>query len=93
MNKTILMLALGLTAGAAQAGVGTLPGSNLDRPGSSSVGAPMGSESTADMFKDSNGDGVIQRDEVTPGSQLARRFDRRDTNHDGQLTRDEYYLP
>lgn len=93
MIKKMLMLALGLTAGAAHAGVGTLPGSNLDRPGSSSVGAPMGSDSTDNMFKDSNGDGVIQREEVTPGSQLAKRFDRRDVNHDGQLTRDEYYLP
>lgn len=42
---------------------------------------------------DKNGDGAIDRSEATAGSQLAARFNTRDTNRDGRLTRDEYFLP
>ncbi|HET8881229.1 MAG TPA: hypothetical protein VFM56_03560 [Solimonas sp.] len=58
-----------------------------------STDAPAAGTPSAPLWTDKNGDGIIQRDEVTPGSQLARRFDTRDRNHDGQLTPDEYYLP
>lgn len=70
-----------------------LPGHSTDTPGSGSVGAPEATTPSAQLWTDKNGDGIIQRDEVTPGSQLAKRFDTRDKNHDGQLTSDEYYLP
>lgn len=61
-------------------------------PGFGKVGAPdMAPQGK--LWTDKNGDGIIQRDEVTPGSQLEKRFDTRDKNHDGQLTSDEYYLP
>jgi len=43
------------------------------------------------MWTDSNGDGVIDRAEVAPGSQLAQRFSTRDKNNDGRLSDDEYY--
>lgn len=39
------------------------------------------------MRADTNGDGVITRDEAL--AQAAQRFDRMDLNHDGKLTRDE----
>ena len=39
------------------------------------------------MRADTNGDGVITRDEAL--AQAAQRFDRMDMNHDGKLTRDE----
>lgn len=42
-------------------------------------------------WTDKNGDGLIQKDELAPGAQLSKRFDTRDANHDGTLTRDEYY--
>ncbi|NGY03412.1 hypothetical protein [Solimonas terrae] len=70
-----------------------LPGHSMDAPGSGTVGAPEATAPADQMWVDKNGDGIIQRDEVTPGSQLAKRFDTRDANHDGQLTSDEYYLP
>ncbi len=43
--------------------------------------------------KDTNGDGCIEPSEVTPGSQLAKRFATRDTNNDGKLCKDEYFTP
>lgn len=43
--------------------------------------------------KDTNGDGCIDPSEVTPGGQLAKRFATRDTNHDGKLCKDEYFVP
>lgn len=39
------------------------------------------------MRADTNGDGVITRDEAL--AQAAQRFDRMDLNHDGRLTPDE----
>ena len=39
------------------------------------------------MRADTNGDGVISRDEAI--AQATQRFDRMDLNHDGKLTRDE----
>jgi hypothetical protein len=74
------------------AGVGTLPGATLDTPGSKTVGAPEGTDPTTSMYVDANGDGLIQRAEVKPGTQLAKRFDTRDKNHDGVLSSDEYYV-
>lgn len=56
-------------------------------------GAPDTTAPTGQLWTDKNGDGVIQHDEVAPGSQLEKRFETRDKNHDGQLTSDEYYLP
>lgn len=70
-----------------------LPGHTLNTPGSGSVGAPEATAPTSQLWVDKNGDGIIQRDEVAPGSQLEKRFATRDKNHDGQLTQDEYYLP
>jgi hypothetical protein len=46
-----------------------------------------------DLATDRNGDGLISRDEVTPNTNLARRFDERDANKDGVLSSDEYYMP
>ena len=46
-----------------------------------------------DLATDKNGDGKITRDEVTPGSSMAKRFDERDKNRDGALTQDEYFMP
>lgn len=43
--------------------------------------------------KDTNGDGCIEPSEITPGSQLAKRFATRDTNNDGKLCKDEYFVP
>lgn len=43
--------------------------------------------------KDVNGDGCIEPSEVTPGGQLAKRFSTRDTNGDGKLCKDEYFVP
>ena len=39
------------------------------------------------MRADTNGDGVITREEML--AQAGERFDRMDLNHDGKLTRDE----
>jgi hypothetical protein len=78
-------------AGFANAGTGTLPGASLDRPGSDTVGAPPGTDPTTSMWTDTNGDGLMQKSEVKPGSQMEKRFSTRDANKDGTLTRDEYY--
>ncbi|MDM4770272.1 hypothetical protein [Solimonas sp. SE-A11] len=82
-----------LFSGSLIAGVGTLPGASLDAPGSASVGAPAVGAPLKDIWTDSNGDGLVQKSEVKPGSQLDKRFSRRDTNGDGVLSKDEYYLP
>ena len=42
---------------------------------------------------DKNGDGCIDKTEVTPGGQLEKRFATRDANGDGKLCKDEYYTP
>ena len=75
------------------AGVGTLPGSSLDAPGSNTVGAPAVGEPTKAMWTDTNGDGLVQKSEVKPDSQIYKRFATRDKNDDGVLGPDEYYLP
>lgn len=54
---------------------------------------PVPDSAKAGRWGDKNGDGIIQKDEVTPGSQLEKRFATRDKNGDGQLSPDEYYLP
>lgn len=38
---------------------------------------------------DTNGDGLISRDEAQPAPRLSASFDRIDTNKDGQLSREE----
>lgn len=38
---------------------------------------------------DSNGDGVVSRDEVAANPKLARKFDAADADHDGRVTMDE----
>ncbi|NKF23439.1 hypothetical protein [Solimonas marina] len=71
----------------------SMPGGHDDKTvGFGKYGAPDMAPKNQEWV-DKNHDGIIQKDEVTPGSQLARRFDTRDTNHDGQLTSDEYYMP
>lgn len=42
---------------------------------------------------DKDGDGCLDKTEVTPGSQLDKRFATRDTNGDGKLCKDEYFAP
>jgi hypothetical protein len=42
---------------------------------------------------DKNGDGCLDKSEVTPGGQLDKRFGTRDANGDGRLCKDEYYTP
>jgi hypothetical protein len=58
-----------------------------------STAAPETTPPAKDLAEDRNHDGVITRDEVKPGTNLAKRFDQRDTNHDGKLSQDEYYMP
>lgn len=54
---------------------------------------PGNTPHATELAVDFNGDGRLSRDEVKPGSNLALRFDRRDANHDGYLTQDEYFMP
>lgn len=42
---------------------------------------------------DKDGDGCLDKTEVTPGGQLDKRFATRDANGDGKLCKDEYYAP
>lgn len=53
----------------------------------------QGTGNPRDVWVDRNHDNIIQRDEVNPNSNLARRFDARDRNHDGVLTMNEYWMP
>ena len=84
-NLFLLLLSAGVEAAA------PLPGASLDKPGAPTVGAPANTSPVSAMWVDKNGDGLIQKDEVIPGTQLAKRFDTRDANHDGTLSRDEYF--
>ena len=94
MEKLIPLFAAALTLASAVAFAATpLPGHSTDAPGSGAVGSPDATAPTNQLWVDKNGDGIIQRDEVVPGSQLEKRFATRDKNGDGQLTNDEYYLP
>ncbi len=43
------------------------------------------------IWTDKNADGMIQKEELSPDSQLYKRFATRDANKDGTLTRDEYF--
>ena len=63
-------------------------------PAGAAVGqTPVPGSAKAGRWDDKNNDGIIQKDEVTPGSQLEKRFATRDKNGDGQLSPDEYYVP
>lgn len=42
---------------------------------------------------DKDGDGCLDKSEVTPGGQLDKRFATRDANSDGKLCKDEYFAP
>ncbi|WP_420468382.1 hypothetical protein [Panacagrimonas sp.] len=42
---------------------------------------------------DKDGDGCLDKTEVTPGGQLDKRFATRDVNGDGKLCKDEYFAP
>lgn len=42
---------------------------------------------------DKDGDGCLSKSELTPGSQLEKRFATRDANGDGRLCKDEYFFP
>lgn len=42
---------------------------------------------------DKDGDGCLDKSEVTPGGQLDKRFSTRDVNGDGKLCKDEYFTP
>lgn len=42
---------------------------------------------------DKDGDGCLDKAEVTPGGQLDKRFATRDANGDGKLCKDEYFTP
>ncbi|WP_028079207.1 hypothetical protein [Solimonas soli] len=90
--KSLFAVATLACAGVASAAT-PLPGHSTDAPGSGAVGSPDTTAPAGALWTDKNGDGIIQRDEVTPGSQLDKRFNARDKNHDGQLTQDEYYPP
>lgn len=57
------------------------------------------SSDTVDISKvkvpgvDKDGDGCLDKAEVTPGGQLDKRFATRDANGDGKLCKDEYFAP
>lgn len=55
------------------------------------VAAPEGHGAMADRLKqaDTNGDGMISKDEAKALPRLAEHFDEIDANHDGQITSDE----
>jgi len=90
--KSLFAIATLACAGVAYAAT-PLPGHSTDAPGTGAVGSPPTTAPASELWTDKNGDGIIQRDEVTPGSQLDKRFATRDKNGDGQLTQDEYYPP
>jgi len=56
-------------------------------------GTPEMTPPAKTLAEDKNHDGVITRDEVKPGTNLAKRFDERDADHDGKLSQDEYFMP
>lgn len=75
MRYALLLCALGL-AGAATLGYAAPGAEGHD---------PMARLKAADT----NGDGMISRDEAKALPRLAKRFDEIDANHDGQITADE----
>ncbi|GEM_PF-2077129 len=48
---------------------------------------------TSTSTLDKNGDGAIEKSELSASSQLYKRFETRDANGDGKLTKDEYWMP
>lgn len=68
------------------------------RAGSQYVGGNVPGEpaqssgTTGAMATDVDGDGCYSASEVTPGTSLAKRFAARDTNHDGKICKDEYFV-
>jgi hypothetical protein len=58
--------------------------------GTSAPGSPLAVDNTD--YEDKNGDGCLDATEIKPGSQLAKRLQTRDHNHDGKLCKDEYYF-
>ena len=90
MNKTsisCLALILSLASGAA------LAGNSLSKSGVGSSyppGSPLAVNNTD--YEDKNGDGCLEAGEIKPGSQLEKRLQTRDHNHDGKLCKDEYYF-
>lgn len=75
------------------AAAGAASAADASSYGASASATTTASASTDKRWVDKNGDGIIQRDEVTPGSQIEKRFKTRDANNDGQLTPDEYFPP
>jgi Ca2+-binding EF-hand superfamily protein len=80
MKFTAIAAALGFAATAALAAQDTAP------PQASGQG-----QGVAARFKkaDTNGDGMLSRDEARALPQISRHFDEIDANHDGQVTSDE----
>ncbi len=60
---------------------------NYTTAGATASGNPVLSK----IWTDKNGDGMIQKEELAGDSQLYKRFETRDTNNDGTLTKDEYF--
>lgn len=87
-----MKMSVGYIAGAVVFLVSAALSNGASAQGMDVPGATAASNSKIkDAWVDKNGDGLIQKDELAPGSQLAKRFETRDANHDGTLTRDEYY--
>ena len=60
-------------------------------PDAGPLGGPGRHHAMAERLRaaDTNGDGMISRDEAAALPRLAARFDEIDANHDGQVTREE----
>lgn len=50
-------------------------------------------QNTNSSTLDKDGDGLVCKNELSPGSQLYSRFATRDSNGDGCLSKDEYWMP
>lgn len=88
VNKSFLVAAvLGLSSFAAVAADGYSKGAYT---GTSSADSPLAVNNSD--YVDKNGDGCLEASELKPGSQLAKRLQTRDKNHDGKLCKDEYYF-
>ncbi len=86
MHKSILAVVLSLASFAAGA-QGYSKGTYTGTSGSDSPLAVNNSD-----YEDKNGDGCVDASELKPGSQLFKRLQTRDANHDGKLCKDEYYF-